>query len=114
VPRLAAVERLEQAGPRIGVRLESLQRIERAGQVDGPVVIGAGEQVHRIARRRGARRLVLALKEGIAVRKGRPRDHVDVRAADHLLLRADAGAESKGGCDRERDRRENAQPTDGT
>ena len=86
LPVLSAVDRLEQADPGIGGHLEAAHRIERAGQVDGTIVVRAGEQVQRVAGGDGGVRFVLALQVGVAIREGRPGHHIDVRAGDRLLL----------------------------
>ena len=55
--------------------------------VDGTVIVDAGEDVERVARRDRARRFILTLQVGVAVGQRRPRDDVDVRARHDLLCR---------------------------
>ena len=105
LPRLAPVDGLEQPDPRVGGHLEAAHRIERAGQVDGAIVVGAGEQVQRVAGRDGGVRFVLALQVGIAVRERGPGHHVDVAS----WRPAAAAAGRTGGRRRRRGGREQAQ-----
>ena len=59
-PRGAAVERLEDAEPRVA------DFAGRLLEIDGAVVVGAGKQMAGVARRQGERRLVLPLQERVA------------------------------------------------
>ena len=79
LPVLTAVERLEKADPGVGVHPLRAEQIRRMRDVDRAVVVDAGEDVERVARRDRARRFVLTLQVGIAVGKRRARDDVDVR-----------------------------------
>ena len=56
-PALAAVVGLEEAQPRVAGFV-----VGEPGKIDGAVVVRTGEQVQRVARRCGDRRLVLPLQ----------------------------------------------------
>jgi hypothetical protein len=86
-PAQAAVEGLVDAQPGIA----GLAAAVEPGQIDGPVVIAAADQVQRIAGRGCQRRLVLPLQERVATGPIRTRDHVDVAARD-LRQQGRAGA----------------------
>ena len=85
-PVLPAIERLEQAKPRIRIHQVGTKRVNRVGNVHGAVVVRAGQDVQRVARGHRARRFVLALEVGIAFGKLRSGHHVDVGARHDLLL----------------------------
>ena len=76
-PSLSAVERLEEAEPRVAGFITG-----QARQIHGAVVVGAAEQMERVARRRCDRWFVLPLQERIAQRPCRSRHHVDVAPGD--------------------------------
>jgi hypothetical protein len=77
MPGLSAIVRLEDAEPCV-----TGLAIGKAGQIDGAVIVRAGEQVRRITRGHGERRLILALEERVAIGPLRARDHVHVAAGD--------------------------------
>ena len=57
-PGLPAVERLEDADPRVAVHFVGQSR-----DVDGAIVVGGAEQVQHVARGDGDRRLVLLVRQ---------------------------------------------------
>ena len=61
----------------------------QSGQVDGAIIVGAGQQMTRVARRHRERWLVLLLQERIATGERSAADHVDIAAGDLRVHRCD-------------------------
>ena len=89
-PRGPAVERLEDAQPRIA------DFTGRFFEIDRPVIVGAGQQVARIPRRHRNRRFVLPLQERVADDRRRRRERRRTAAHVHIGPNDDLGGNRAG------------------